>query len=149
MDAETKTISEQQSDSKVGNDLRTINEWIEKRLSGKDHNDVLTLEKDFIREKIHEVKEVFNVKTCRLVSLRSSFRKNQDYLRPVYSFPTNLKTHFASRSFQKPFSFEYEVESNFPFYDLETFPAAKGSPCLLYTSPSPRDLSTSRMPSSA
>ena len=63
MDAETKTISEQQSDSKVGNDLRTINEWIEKRLSGKDHNDVLTLEKDFIREKIHEVKEVFNVKT--------------------------------------------------------------------------------------
>ena len=26
---------------------------------------------------------------------------------------------------------------------------SKGSPCLLYTSPSPRDLSTSRMPSSA
>ena len=25
----------------------------------------------------------------------------------------------------------------------------KGQPCLLYTSPSPRDLSTSRMPSSA
>ena len=27
--------------------------------------------------------------------------------------------------------------------------AARGNPCLLYTSPSPRDLSTSRMPSSA
>ena len=28
-------------------------------------------------------------------------------------------------------------------------PARKGMDCLLYTSPSPRDLSTSRMPSSA
>ena len=29
------------------------------------------------------------------------------------------------------------------------FPAGQNSDCLLYTSPSPRDLSTSRMPSSA
>ena len=34
--------------------------------------------------------------------------------------------------------------------DLEaTFAKLRGNPCLLYTSPSPRDLSTSRMPSSA
>ena len=40
-----------------------------------------------------------------------------------------------------------EIERGFPI-DVEIGPAtAKG--CLLYTSPSPRDLSTSRMPSSA
>ena len=33
--------------------------------------------------------------------------------------------------------------------DLARYIAPKGSICLLYTSPSPRDLSTSRMPSSA
>ena len=33
-----------------------------------------------------------------------------------------------------------------PFYVMER---VEGTPCLLYTSPSPRDLSTSRMPSSA
>ena len=33
-------------------------------------------------------------------------------------------------------------------YDWGKVPFSKG-PCLLYTSPSPRDLSTSRMPSSA
>ena len=32
---------------------------------------------------------------------------------------------------------------------LNDIPAAWGTACLLYTSPSPRDLSTSRMPSSA
>ena len=32
---------------------------------------------------------------------------------------------------------------------LDGFPMAKNGDCLLYTSPSPRDLSTSRMPSSA
>ena len=31
----------------------------------------------------------------------------------------------------------------------DTFLFLHGNPCLLYTSPSPRDLSTSRMPSSA
>ena len=33
--------------------------------------------------------------------------------------------------------------------DFFNFPFNMPSPCLLYTSPSPRDLSTSRMPSSA
>ena len=46
------------------------------------------------------------------------------------------------------------MQTSMPRYDLERFGAApRGSPrqsdCLLYTSPSPRDLSTSRMPSSA
>ena len=40
------------------------------------------------------------------------------------------------------------------FYSIERLPEilqmiSKANPCLLYTSPSPRDLSTSRMPSSA
>ena len=46
-------------------------------------------------------------------------------------------------------SFLYNDETPFPGYAalLPTLPAAYL--CLLYTSPSPRDLSTSRMPSSA
>ena len=32
---------------------------------------------------------------------------------------------------------------------IEQFRGGQSNPCLLYTSPSPRDLSTSRMPSSA
>ena len=36
------------------------------------------------------------------------------------------------------------IQLNEPFSNID-----KGTPCLLYTSPSPRDLSTSRMPSSA
>ena len=35
------------------------------------------------------------------------------------------------------------------FEDLKKFAFDKDDTCLLYTSPSPRDLSTSRMPSSA
>ena len=35
------------------------------------------------------------------------------------------------------------------YVDLSAFPSVFRRPCLLYTSPSPRDLSTSRMPSSA
>ena len=38
---------------------------------------------------------------------------------------------------------------NFPFCTIEPNAGVVPIPCLLYTSPSPRDLSTSRMPSSA
>ena len=34
-------------------------------------------------------------------------------------------------------------------FKFDPFPDDTATPCLLYTSPSPRDLSTSRMPSSA
>ena len=42
-----------------------------------------------------------------------------------------------------------EIFSRPPMGELIDAAAAMSSPCLLYTSPSPRDLSTSRMPSSA
>ena len=45
--------------------------------------------------------------------------------------------------FAKPRSAQVET------HDGVTHPAYRGDICLLYTSPSPRDLSTSRMPSSA
>ena len=42
------------------------------------------------------------------------------------------------------------LEKKFPeFYDPNSPSQRVGGACLLYTSPSPRDLSTSRMPSSA
>ena len=43
----------------------------------------------------------------------------------------------------KKISLEFSDEAHFAFFILES------KNCLLYTSPSPRDLSTSRMPSSA
>ena len=38
---------------------------------------------------------------------------------------------------------------NFPWYTSKVVNDSDQNACLLYTSPSPRDLSTSRMPSSA
>jgi len=43
---------------------------------------------------------------------------------------------------------EHEAPEGSPL-EHERLTDEKGPPCLLYTSPSPRDLSTSRMPSSA
>ena len=44
---------------------------------------------------------------------------------------------------------EYKDKAGFYYADVEDGGINTGSACLLYTSPSPRDLSTSRMPSSA
>ena len=45
------------------------------------------------------------------------------------------------------------IDSHHHLWDLDSketdYPWLSGNVCLLYTSPSPRDLSTSRMPSSA
>ena len=45
--------------------------------------------------------------------------------------------------------FDTEMYANFNTEVLEEYLEEKNRGCLLYTSPSPRDLSTSRMPSSA
>ena len=50
-------------------------------------------------------------------------------------------------SFEKPNKLIEKVKENLNIYFLN--PNQKFNFCLLYTSPSPRDLSTSRMPSSA
>ena len=63
-----------------------------------------------------------------------SFHKNASRIyRPTYSFTAQngFNNHFA----------------RVPVHYINELP--KHIPCLLYTSPSPRDLSTSRMPSSA
>ena len=56
-------------------------------------------------------------------------------------------------SFLVPMRMTARPNAEWTFPDLETlrkvFEDVRGSTCLLYTSPSPRDLSTSRMPSSA
>ena len=44
---------------------------------------------------------------------------------------------------------EYSLKDGLPHANVETYLAVLPYTCLLYTSPSPRDLSTSRMPSSA
>ena len=54
-----------------------------------------------------------------------------------YDFLENLSHRFSEYGFNRLINEGYNCKNNFFNY------------CLLYTSPSPRDLSTSRMPSSA
>ena len=52
--------------------------------------------------------------------------------------------YFGSWGIYPPYDFRPEI-----FDDVDFIHISHIHPCLLYTSPSPRDLSTSRMPSSA
>ena len=66
-----------------------------------------------------------------------------------------LGYNFKSRAFSANVNSYYTIWGNKPLDRLPTIPLDESDPesdripCLLYTSPSPRDLSTSRMPSSA
>ena len=58
---------------------------------------------------------------------------------------------YARQSVDRADSISIESQIEFCKYELKggSFKEYKDKGCLLYTSPSPRDLSTSRMPSSA
>ena len=61
---------------------------------------------------------------------------------------TRIDAKFASLKAEGRKAFVAYVMAGDPDFDT-SLAVVKGLPCLLYTSPSPRDLSTSRMPSSA
>ena len=65
-------------------------------------------------------------------------------LRSFFNSYPNQKIVFVSRPYASAMFEEFE---NLEFISVDLNNTYKG--CLLYTSPSPRDLSTSRMPSSA
>ena len=60
------------------------------------------------------------------------------------------KTTLLNRILQEPHGFKIAViENEFGQENIDNEILVQDGTCLLYTSPSPRDLSTSRMPSSA
>eukprot|EP00831_Metopus_contortus_P051593 TRINITY_DN43314_c0_g1_i2.p1 TRINITY_DN43314_c0_g1~~TRINITY_DN43314_c0_g1_i2.p1 ORF type:complete len:147 (-),score=9.34 TRINITY_DN43314_c0_g1_i2:113-553(-) len=66
-------------------------------------------------------------------------------------FNSSSESPFAStatHSGQKAMKLQCEISES-PISDFTSSMFSAPNPCLLYTSPSPRDLSTSRMPSSA
>ena len=76
--------------------------------------------------------------------------KIQDLFTKSFREPSEIKNGISSLpeiNFQPPMDIPHKI----PNWNIKNrphnLPAIK--PCLLYTSPSPRDLSTSRMPSSA
>ena len=73
--------------------------------------------------------------------------KNAKIFSPLQLGRTTLKNRIA----MAPMSMHYEATNGtVPKQLADIFVRrAEGGACLLYTSPSPRDLSTSRMPSSA
>ena len=62
---------------------------------------------------------------------------------------TNIPEIILAISLIKPSRFETAIEKTTELGVSEIYPMVTQNTCLLYTSPSPRDLSTSRMPSSA
>ena len=69
---------------------------------------------------------------------------------PLYRFDTvRLPGLAAAGERTDELRAEYPIEANDPVDAAEVNAAEANLTCLLYTSPSPRDLSTSRMPSSA
>ena len=114
-------------------DLKKINDWIQLRLSldtglrDPKHKDIDTkqLLREFVQGKIIAIKSTLGSKKCCLVTVRSEFRKTQEYLRPDYSFPEQLSQLLDQPEFQKPFAFQYNPIGDAPFSsDLLVNPAA-------------------------
>ena len=95
--------------------------------------------------------------TIKYGKFRQIFAKDKDVFAYIRTYDDKKVIFFANFS-QK----EVMLDIRFHFIDLYDFTYLLGNygrrkivknlllrPCLLYTSPSPRDLSTSRMPSSA
>lgn len=106
-------------------DLVSINDWIQARLESKgNHSDpeisikeTKELLRKFIRGKIVALKDHLGRDriTCQAVTVRTSFRETQEYLRPDYSFPRKLSELLVEPAFQRPFSFDFCPEADQPF----------------------------------
>ena len=87
--------------------------------------------------------------------LRGRFRNNftnPEPFSPNRKTDVNIKLQDVFHTIKKGHRLQIQVQSTwFPLIDLnpQTYVDNIFKACLLYTSPSPRDLSTSRMPSSA
>ena len=84
-----------------------------------------------------------------------TYRQNDDFIMLLQNKPPvgiNIFSHYGATTGLVPDArgIDYEVTVSGGTRTIVSFTAGMwGADCLLYTSPSPRDLSTSRMPSSA
>ena len=94
------------------------------------------------RDKLHEAA----ISTIRAISKNKQISSNTGLSqRPPTS--NHIVVPAVPRSVKN--IYEWRGESDFQAFWFLFHKNSKDYPCLLYTSPSPRDLSTSRMPSSA
>ncbi len=111
---------------KQNRDIYDINEWLRQRLSNEErdtqnkNSDSAVMRDRYIENKIKEIVDVLGIQkeAVKLVTLRSRFRKNQTYLRPIYSRPDVLRDYLVNPDKQVPFSFKGELKNIFA--DLDT-----------------------------
>ena len=153
------------NDANVATDLSELEKDIaqtEERIEDLESKDSLTLEEEQelenLEEQIEELEEyVEEAEEEELTGLNDPtvakyFTKNQ--ADPSYNPGKFLPRHCTYEGRYEDIYYERTPVLEIPFKDeliLDFYPQSLGlySDCLLYTSPSPRDLSTSRMPSSA
>ena len=107
--------------------------------------------------KIKEKSKLTKAVHCRthnfFMELRNFFSSYKYSVHVIFIvFSVSLQSHAMGAQIWEPFSIFVKTERKFLIYPIckmenKTFELLYT--CLLYTSPSPRDLSTSRMPSSA
>ena len=93
--------------------------------------------------------------TCSKKDVDNFINLNENFSLNEFSFgklKTSLVTSICNHpNYNYPQCYDLSIDPkpilSLPYQDLKK--RMKDKPCLLYTSPSPRDLSTSRMPSSA
>jgi V8-like Glu-specific endopeptidase len=103
------------------NSLEIINKWLEDRLGkkGGDQQDTAELRSDFIAGVMAQIREALGIDRSLVVTVRTAFRKTQEYLRPVYTDPPRLAGYYEVPSNQSPFSFAVDAELGLPFGKLE------------------------------
>ena len=85
--------------------------------------------------KLSSILGIIMVTFCNLVQAQYASHKTMPD--PTRQVKTDMK------------DWSFKLSTTISTFDLKEHIYTLGSDCLLYTSPSPRDLSTSRMPSSA
>ena len=114
--------------------LELINHWVRERFDPadskertpevrrdvsepKDRRDVSELKDKFVVAKLRELSYLLGVSEFDVITVRSSFRKESRYLRPVYSQPTELGDALCKPEFQCPFVFKVTRRTS-PFKGL-------------------------------
>ena len=95
--------------------IADINTWLRERVNNKTTLNPAIIRYRYIEKKIYEICEELDVTktSVKLVTLRSSFCKEQKYLRPIYSKPDALRGYFVDPERQIPFSFSGNFKNIF------------------------------------